>query len=802
MDPGVRRSALKDELSQAADKLELGAVLEMVAGNASSPRTAAALRSVRILENIDDMEKAQNETLELMKIRQNGEDLPVAGWNDSTDELSRISAEGMTSSGEDLAAIAGAEKKAGEVGRFLERSKEDLPLLAEYLEGFSVRDDIVKKIEKTIGPDFEVLDRASPELARLRKKVGSLRAKLRKECSDFVSSHTKGKGEEFVTVRGERFVVSLPRDEASHVKGIVHHQSGSGASLFMEPLAFVEENNHLEAAIHNERDEVLKIIAALSAEVYSAKTELTHNQDNLLILDAIRARAIFADRYNCIRPGHSSDGTLVIRSARHPLLEKGFSEEGEGREVTGLDLSCGPGLKILVISGPNAGGKTVALKTVGLMIMMDRHGLLLPCLDGTIVPDYTEIFVDIGDDQSIEKSLSTFSSRVIKMNRILELAGPGSLVLVDEIGDGTDPEEGAALAGALLEDLSQRCGRSIVTTHMSFLKGWAHDTEYAENATLEFDPDALQPLYRMKMGIPGRSWGIETACRMGLPGGIISRARENMASPSLRLEELLADLERTERMLTAEREQLLGKEEELERLVNSYRDRIDHLEKNREELEQEARKEALDIVKSTRVEMERLVKDIRTAQAERKVIARSKQEIQKKAEKFEKEIKPLKPKGSPKPVDEDDLAPGRWVEVTSLGRKGKIIEAEGRSRILVELPGGIRVETKARDLAKAESPGQKPRKPHVRYDMPYNEPVDTELMIRGLERADAMEMVDAFIDKAALQGLGTVRVIHGIGRGILKKAVYDMLRKDPRVADVHPGEPAIGGDGVAIVRLK
>jgi DNA mismatch repair protein MutS2 len=570
----------------------------------------------------------------------------------------------------------------------------------------------------------------------------------------------------------------------------------------MEPLDFVEENNRLEEAIRNERDEVLRILAALTAEVYGGRDELVSNQDNLLILDAARARAIFAGKYRCIRPGHSTDGTLRIRAARHPLLEKRFDEEGEGREVTGLDLSCSAELRILVISGPNAGGKTVALKTVGLMIMMDRHGLLLPSLDGTVVPDHPEIFVDIGDDQSIEKSLSTFSSRVAKMNRILELAGPGSLVLVDEIGDGTDPEEGAALAGALLEDLSQRCGRTVVTTHMSFLKGWAHDTVYAENATLEFDPDALQPLYRMKMGIPGRSWGIETAGRMGLPEEIISRARENMASPSLRLEELLADLERTERMLAVEREELLAKEEELERLVSSYRDRLDHLEQNREELEQEARREALDIVKSTRVEMERLVKDIRTAQAERKVIARSKQEIQRRAEQFVKEIKPLRPKASPWPVAPDDLVPGRWVEITSLGRKGKIIESEGTTRILVELPGGIRVETKAGDLAKAENPKRTTKRPRVSYNMPNGGEVETELMIRGLERADAMEKVDAFIDRAALNDLGTVRVIHGIGRGILKKAVYDMLRNDPRVADVHPGEPATGGDGVAVVRLK
>jgi DNA mismatch repair protein MutS2 len=802
MDRGARSSALKDELSQASEKLELGAVLTMVAGLATSGRTADAILSAPLLSTVGEIEERQSETLELMKVRQNGEDLPIAGWRDSSEQLARIRAEGMTSSGEDLAAIAAAERKSGEVSRFISRSADELPLVSRYLSGFSIRDDIVRKVERTIGPDFEVLDRASPQLARLRKETGRLRSKLRNDCSDFVSAHTRGRGDEFVTVRGDRFVISLPRDEATRVKGIVHHQSGSGASLFMEPLEFVEENNRLEAVIRCEKDEVLRILAELTSEVYAARGELAGNQDSLLLLDALRARAVFADRFRCVSPDHSDDGTLVLRSARHPILERGFMEEGEGREVTGLDLACGEDLKTLVISGPNAGGKTVALKTIGLMVLMDRHGLLLPCLDGTVIPDYPAVFVDIGDDQSIEMSLSTFSSRVAKMNRILDLAGPDSIVLVDEIGDGTDPEEGAALAGALLEELSNRCGRTVVTTHMSFLKGWAHDTEYAGNATLEFDPEELRPLYRMKMGIPGRSWGIETAGRMGLPGEIIGRARENMASSSLKLEELLADLERTEHMLAAEREQLVKKEEELQRLVGSYRSRLDHLEKNREELEREARREALDIVKATRVEMERLVRDIRTAQAERKVIARSKRELERKTELFERTIRPVRPKGAPDPVDPDTLASGQWVLILSLGRKGKVIEVEGASRILVELPGGMRVETKAGDLSKAETPEHRPRKPHVSYDMPYDGPVETELMIRGLERAEAMEKVDAFIDRAAIQGMGTVRIIHGIGRGILKKAVYDMLRVDPRVSDVRPGEPAFGGDGVAIVRLK
>jgi DNA mismatch repair protein MutS2 len=802
MNADDRLSVLKEELSRAAEKLELGAVLEMVAGGCILDRTASWIVSAPLLRSIDEIERRHSETAEMMRIRQEGEDLPISGLRNGAEVLEGLVADGMSLSGEDLSAVAAAEKAAGQVRRFIDRSADRLPLISQFLPRLSIREDIVAKIEKAIGPDFDLLDRASPELSTIRRDIAKLRAKLRKDCSEFVSTHTKGRGEEFVTVRGDRFVISLPKGEAAHVKGIIHHESGSGASRFMEPLEFVEENNRLEAAIRSEQDEILKILARLTSEVYAARDELSANQECLVELDAIRARAVFAERYRCTVPSHSSDGTLELRSARHPLLEKGFADEGAGREVKGLDLSCRSELKTLVISGPNAGGKTVALKTVGLMVLMDRHGLMLPCLDGTVIPDHPEVFVDIGDDQSIEKSLSTFSSRVIKMNRILDLATSDSLVLVDEIGDGTDPEEGAALAGALLEDLSSKCGRTVVTTHMSFLKGWAHDVDYAENATLEFDPDELRPLFRMKMGIPGRSWGIETAGRMGLPVEIVERARINMEGNALRLEELLAELERTERMLSAEREHLIDREKELERLVSSYRDRLDDLEKNREELEQEARREALDIVKSTRVEMEHLVKEIRTAQAERRIIARTREEIQRKAEEFEREIKPVKPKSPAEALRPEQLKDGLWVLVTSLGRKGKIVEIEGSSRIVVELPGGIRVETRAEDLAKAESPKLTSKKSRVSYELPYDGPVETELMIRGLERAEALERVDAFIDRAVLQGIGTVSIIHGIGRGILKKVVYDMLRNDPRVADVSAGEPALGGDGVAIVRLR
>jgi DNA mismatch repair protein MutS2 len=597
-------------------------------------------------------------------------------------------------------------------------------------------------------------------------------------------------------MRGERYVVSLPRSAAAEVKGIVHQASGSGASLYIEPLEFIEKNNMLESLLEEEKQEVRRILAELTAAVFEHRDALICNQNELLDLDVISAKASFAVKFRCVPPAHGGDQTLILKGGRHPLLEQRLA--AEGREIVPLDLACGPALRALVISGPNAGGKTVVLKTVGLLTLMDRAGLLIPCREGTVMPDYDKVFVDIGDDQSIEKSLSTFSSHVMRLNRILTLADGNSLVLVDEIGDGTDPEEGAALAEAVLERLLGLCGRTIVTTHLRTLKGWAHVQEGVENATLEFDHERLEPLFRLRLGVPGRSWGIEMAGRLGLSADIIERARDGLGADVLRMEELLAHLERTEQAVGREREELLRKERTLGELVEKYRDKLDRFREHRDELEDEARQEALDIVTSTRREMERLVKEIRTTQAERRTIREARERLQRRQEDFARRTQRS---AAVKPIDPAAVIPGAWVQIMSLGQRGKVLSVGDSPRVQVELQGGVRVETNIDDLA-ASSPVEEAGRPMATWSAASFEPVTGELMVRGMERGEALEAVDSYIDRAVLQGLRTVVIIHGVGRGVLRHAIYEALRGDPRVDDVHPGEPASGGDGVAVVHLK
>jgi DNA mismatch repair protein MutS2 len=787
-----------EDFAHTAEKLEFGAVLDLVAVFARSDRSKRAIRASRPAASPGRSAGLQEETVELIRLIDGGVQMPLSGWHDAYDLVDAAKAEGHLYTGEELVLIAHAEVKASEVSRFLAIHAERLPHLSTYRDAFAIQGDITAGIARAIGLDYEVLDRASEKLSRLRKELGTLRSRLRRDFSELAARIGGGKGYEFVTIRGERYVVSLPRGEAGRLKGIVHQVSASGASLYVEPLEFVDENNRLESLLQEERDEVMRILFELSTEVFRRKDALLGNQEALLALDIVSSKAEFARRFRCIMPEHGHEGSLVLRGARHPLLEKRFAEEGSGRTVKPLDLNCPGDLTALVISGPNAGGKTVALKTVGLIILMDRSGLLVPCEHGSVIPYYDAVFVDIGDDQSIEKSLSTFSSRIVRLKRILEGASTSSLVLIDEIGDGTDPEEGAALAEAALESLMRSCGRVIVTTHLKSLKGWAHGTPGARNATLEFDPDRLEPLFALRMGVPGRSWGLEMAGRLGLPREIIERAMASLASDALRLEELLAHLEKTERLVVEERKVLCEKERLLSELIESYRDRLDRFRTDRDDLIGKARSEALDIVTSTRRDMERLIQEIKSTQAERHAIREAHARVEERRVHFEKK---LSGKKSAPRVRPDELRAGMWVEIASLGKEGKIVSIDA-SRAFLELDGGLRVETLIQDLYASRVQGREALERRVSWTMETHGSATDEISVRGLEKAEALERVDAFLDQAVLQGLRTVTVIHGIGKGILKRALYDMFRKDPRVSGVRPGEPARGGDGVAIVDLK
>ncbi|HMA77476.1 MAG TPA: Smr/MutS family protein [Candidatus Krumholzibacteriaceae bacterium] len=794
----MHTSLMEEEFFHTSKKLEFDSVLGIIAGYARSERAREKIYSIRPLKSTEDIERNQREVFELVSFLDIGKSIPIAGWEDSKDLLEEISSKGTIVENRKIVQIAQGENRARKVKEYFSKNSENFPVLSNYSRGFDINKELADRILSVIGDDYEIVDDASKRLSRLRSEIRSVQKSLRKRFADFAAAGGGGEGREFVTVRGNRYVVSIARSSAADIKGIVHHESSSGASVFIEPLELIEDNNRLEALFQDERKEIFRILRDLTEDICEKITVLEKNQDILCKLDIISASADFARQYHCSSPYHSSDGRLILRQARHPLLQKQLEEENKGKKTVGLDLEANRDLKVIVISGPNAGGKTVVLKTIGLIILMDRSGLLVPAMKGTEIPNYNNVFVDIGDDQSIKKSLSTFSSRVLRIKRILSVVSSRSIVIIDEIGDGTSHEEGQALAEAVLTRLKGICGRVLVTTHFTGLKGWAHRENGVINATMVFDPVDLKPLYKLKLGVPGRSWGLETARRLGLDPDIVDEAGSNLDDASQDLEELLAYLEVKRQLLEKSLRKSEDKEKKLTDLAADYGRRLDDLNKNIEKYKNEARVEALKVVSDARADIEGLVNDIRATQADKKSIKRAKEQVSRRKRILEERVKRDREVQNLFP---GDIKQGNWVKILSLGKEAKVISKTDSGKVFVELEGGIRVETNVGDLLILKKKADRGKSRKINWAASAD-PVYPEIMIRGLERVEALEKIDRLIDRAVLQGLPSVRIIHGIGKGILKRAVYNRLRDDPRVKEIHPGEAAIGGDGVAVVELK
>ncbi|MFO7914848.1 MAG: Smr/MutS family protein [Candidatus Krumholzibacteriales bacterium] len=790
---------VKSELSHTLRKLEFGAVLEIISGRAASARAAEFIKDIHPLDSRDDALRRQREIMELVDFRTRGGDkLPVSGWEDTRDILEAVISEGQILDCEQLVIIARGEQYAGKVRKFIESNRELLPIATGRTSRMKVSSELSARILSIIDEDYQLLDNASPKLRELRRRITGKRSSLRKKFDEFAERSGSSGGADFVTVRGGRYVVSVQKGGGKTFRGIVHHQSGSGQSVFIEPLELIGENNEMESLLQEERKEIHRILRDITRAVYENREAMLVNQDTLFMLDIMNAAASFALEFECCIPDHSSGGRMVLKNARHPLLEMELKLENRSDDLVGLNMECGDDLRVVVISGPNAGGKSVSLKTIGLLILMDQSGLPVPARPGTVIPECSGVLVDIGDDQSIKKSLSTFSSRIVRIKSIISCADPSSVVLIDEIGDGTSHEEGEVLAEAVLEKLTGISGRIFVTTHFTSLKSWAYEREEAENATLEFDPDNLKPLYRMKLGIPGRSWGIETAARLGIGQDLVRSARKRLKSGSRSLEGLLAELEKKREQLDRQLETAESERERMAGLAAEYREKLEEFEENRRELEDQARKEALEIISGAGAEIEKLVSSIKSSQASADSIKEARSSLRDRKEELERKIRESE-KRDRRPVPER-VEPGMRVRISSLGKTGKVVSVDGPERIFVELEGGIKVETDRENLTAA--PGHKKKRRKVSWTASVAEPVKPEIMVRGMVKADALELIDRYIDQAVLQGVETVRIIHGIGEGVLRKAIYENLKDDPRIADINPGEPAFGGDGVAVVKLK
>ena len=654
---------------------------------------------------------------------------------------------------------------------------------------------IEEEIGRCILAEDEIADSASPELMRLRRQMRLTNERMREKLNAMIKSpvYQKYLQEPIITVRNGRLALPVKAEHRAQVSGLVHDQSGSGATLFIEPAAAVELGNELRRLQAEERVEIGRILAGLTALLDPVADELYASLNVLGALDVIFAKAVLARDMRAVRPKLNAEMRIRILAGRHPLLPRDT--------VVPVDVWLGQEFRTLIITGPNTGGKTVTLKTVGLFTLMAMSGLFVPADARTELAVCGEVFADIGDEQSIEQSLSTFSSHMTNTVAILREAGPGCLVLLDELGAGTDPVEGAALAQAILEALYASGALTMATTHYSEIKAFALTRPGMQNASMEFDVDRLLPTYRLFIGIPGKSNAFEISERLGLAPAVIERARQFLQKRDVAFEDVLSGAEAARR----EAETAAAEAEADRRAVREAREQLerqrDELAAERAQLRQKAREEARRIVQQTRQEMEDVVAKLRAAgegAALERAVQQARDAVRAAQERVQEQAQSAGDGGAPPSA----VKPGDAVRVLSVGREATVLKPpDARGEVLVQA-GAMRMSVKLADLRSVQKKPERPRPAAVRRTLAEPERSFLSLDLRGRMVDEATVEIDRFIDDAELAGVKEITLIHGKGTGALRAGVQAYLRTHPQVKSFRIGAYGEGDAGVTVVTLN
>ncbi|UCH84546.1 MAG: hypothetical protein JSW50_02300, partial [Candidatus Latescibacterota bacterium] len=678
--------------SHASATLELATVLELIAKKCVNRDAALAIRALRPVSDLEQIRRSLNEIGQVREFEGIHGRLPIVdtaakGWVEKAVDRHDVIPP------EECLAIAAMERGVMElVTRVAE--EPGYPLLHSIVDGLAPHTDLVSMIDNAIDRDGSIKDAASSKLKSLRRNVRGARDDLRRHSETLARSFGS---DEMATFTGTRHVLLVPRDKCRRSEGLVHSTSQSGGSLYFEPFSLVEKNNALETLIHDERAECARILSALTAKVVESAPGLLENARVVEMLDTLSSKARFSAEFGCTAPTFESQ-TIRLTGARHPLLETSLRREAKGRTPVPLDLTMTAESPLMVITGPNAGGKTVTLKTVGLLALMFQSGLPIPAEEGSGLPVFELVYADIGDEQSIASSLSTFTSHLRHLDVMCRSATSGSLCLVDEIGDGTDPDEGAALAIATLEHLKRRAGFVIATTHYGRVKMFALTSDGVVNASMAFDDDNDAPLYRLLQGTAGRSRGLETARRMGFEPPVVRQAETLVGEEAFRLENVLSELESTLLALERERSALRTQSEALNKLIATYDAKDKAFAEFADEHREKVRLEIEATLLDTRRELEALVKRIRETRAEKTVVRETHGRIKKMLEKTRKTRKP-----KPKPARM--LSPGDIVSLNPSGQpRGRVIEV-AKNSATVDI-NGKKINVRMRELYRVdEDPG-------------------------------------------------------------------------------------------------
>ena len=656
--------------------------------------------------------------------------------------------------------------------------------------------NLENEIENAIVYEEEISDRASSTLHNIRRSLKEKNSSVREKINSIVRSNAKYLQDAIYTMRGDRYVLPVKAEYKGAVPGLVHDQSSTGATLFIEPMSLVNLNNEIKELKLKEQAEIERILWALSKKVKDNSDVCSSNMKILLQIDFIFAKGKYASSIDGMMPKVNEDGSFNLVGAKHPLIDRD--------KVVPSDIYLGKNFSVLMVTGPNTGGKTVTIKTVGLLHLMGMSGLLIPTRDDSSISFYREVFADIGDEQSIEQSLSTFSSHLTNIVGIMREADRDSLVLFDELGAGTDPTEGAALATAIIETLKERGTKIIGTTHYSELKGYALKTPGVENASVEFDVETLRPTYRLLIGVPGKSNAFEISKRLGLDDFVIEKAKGFVSEENMQFEDLIRDLQEKSIIANRDAREAERIKIETEKIKRTYEEKLKRLETTRDKAYNEARREAKEIISAAKDEADEILKAMRELEkfgisgGGRKRLEEERKKLKDSLEDREKAL-----------IKERENA-GEAIEKVTLGMEA-FLPSLNQKVIIISMPdnkgevqveaGIMKINVKLKDLRKAEK--TKEEKVRKKREVKLNlRSVESRLDLRGLDAEEACYRTDKYLDEAYMANLGEVTIVHGKGTGILRKAINDMLKRHPHVKSYRLGAYGEGGDGVTMVELK
>ncbi len=783
--------------AHALESLEFPKVVAMVVGQSLTAAGKRRAQAIVPIPDIADRRKRLVESRQMYDIRRFGNPFPLERMEEIRPIIDEAKVVGTMLEPIECLQISRMQKLVHSLIDYEPGGEIGWESVHEYIDMCKKLPRIVQAVDKAIDADGQIKEHASPALTRLRRELQESKSKVISQLERQISASRSKEGwqDDVVTMRNGRYVVPIPTSRYREGSGILHDRSQSGQTMFVEPSDAVELNNRLQRIEQQIQEEIHRILLEITELIRESAFQLLEHERIIAHLDLLHSLAGAALIYRGEQCQLSEDSSVDLREARHPLLVHSLGFE----KVISNSISVGADRQLVIISGPNTGGKTVAMKTIGLLAVMGSAGMLIPARDTSTVGEFSQIFVDIGDEQSLELSLSTFSSHMVHIIEAVNGADDRSLVLLDEVGVGTDPKEGAALAEVIILDLAHKGAKGIVTTHYSPLKSLPMEHVELENASMAFNKETLAPSYRLEIGIPGSSYAIEIARRLGLKNELCEKAASLIGSGERSVDFLIDSLQRELGQLRQDRQSLterLGKATELE---SFYRTQLEKVTRETGEIKEKALAETRQLIDSTRKEGERLVAEIRTSQASQEKVRELKDHLKvveaKLAKLSETKAKPKK--------SSITYSVGDKVRVDSLGRDG-VIEAllgDDKARIAIGTMSSI-VELRQLSPVGEQTTNVRRARSSRSSDASDDRAMSPEIHLRGMTVEEAMESLERYLDQAVLAGLTQVYVVHGKGTGTLRKRLTDFLRKHPEIKSLRLGDWNEGGAGVTIATLK